>query len=432
VQQQKGVADAVIEAQSLSTKFSRLSHPTRLSLLVSALFACTIIITMCTPAPNPSAAPPASGKTYYVAKTGRNSNSCKQAKNPATAKQTIKEGINCLSAGDTLIVKSGTYSEGIKGEDIPSGSSGTPTVVKSEVKHGAILQTNSGRGISLGDGVNQHWIVLDGFVIDGSNNPNGQLNMNAKDGSGDIVIQNLEIKNIPYPDDTANGYSGASLSNKTSNTVLRNLLVHDIGRGSENNQHYWAYGIYFSGSGYTLENSEFYNITGFALHGYNGGGDGASNNIIRNNYFHDTGASLLMCQENNQIYNNILVRVSRGPGSGGIETGASCAGGASGNNQIHHNTIVDSGGNCINSGYSRGNTVRDNICWRNNNDTVTGDNGAGTVQDHNYLGQDPQFVNAGARDFHIQSGSPAKTAGSNGGEVGAYGNGNTCVGPECG
>jgi hypothetical protein len=112
----------------------------------------------------------AHGATYYVAKTGSNRNSCKQAKNPATAKQTINAGISCLKGGDTLIVRPGTYSEGIKGEDIPSGSSGTPTVVKSEVKGGAILKPDmSVRGISLGHGVNQHWVVVDGFVVDGSN-----------------------------------------------------------------------------------------------------------------------------------------------------------------------------------------------------------------------------------------------------------------------
>jgi hypothetical protein len=46
--------------------------------------------------------------------------------------------------------------------------------------------------------------------------------------------------------------------------------------------------------------------------------------------------------------------------------------------------------------------------------------------------QDPQFVNASGGDFHLQPNSPAKTAGSDGREVGAYGNGNACVGVDCG
>ena len=51
---------------------------------------------------NPSAVASASfvntgtGKTYYVAKTGSNSNSCTQAQNQSTPKLTISAGISCL------------------------------------------------------------------------------------------------------------------------------------------------------------------------------------------------------------------------------------------------------------------------------------------------------------------------------------------------
>src|SRR5688572_29597159 len=64
----------------------------------------------------------AHAETYYVAKSGTNSNSCTQAKTATTAKLTIAAGTACLAAGDTLIIGAGTYAEGISIGAIPSGT----------------------------------------------------------------------------------------------------------------------------------------------------------------------------------------------------------------------------------------------------------------------------------------------------------------------
>src|SRR5262249_32830220 len=57
----------------------------------------------------------AQAATYYVAKTGSDSNNnCMQAQSPSTPKLTIngvQGGASCLSAGDTLEIKGGTYAE---------------------------------------------------------------------------------------------------------------------------------------------------------------------------------------------------------------------------------------------------------------------------------------------------------------------------------
>ena len=58
--------------------------------------------------------------TYYTAKSGSNSNSCAQAQNVSTPKLTIGAGIGCLSSGETLIVKAGTYNESL--DSTPSGT----------------------------------------------------------------------------------------------------------------------------------------------------------------------------------------------------------------------------------------------------------------------------------------------------------------------
>src|SRR5215475_8185649 len=70
--------------------------------------------------------------TYWVATSGSDSNSCSSAQNNTTPKRTIAAGISCMSAGDTLTVRSGTYSEGYI---FPNGTNGL--TIKSETKYGA-------------------------------------------------------------------------------------------------------------------------------------------------------------------------------------------------------------------------------------------------------------------------------------------------------
>jgi len=51
----------------------------------------------------------AGGTTYYVATTGEDSRSCTEAQNINTPRKTIESGIQCLFAGDTLLIRGGTY-----------------------------------------------------------------------------------------------------------------------------------------------------------------------------------------------------------------------------------------------------------------------------------------------------------------------------------
>ena len=54
---------------------------------------------------------PSYGEIYYVSTTGSDAHTCRQSQSLAMAKKTISAGVSCLTAGDTLYVKGGTYNE---------------------------------------------------------------------------------------------------------------------------------------------------------------------------------------------------------------------------------------------------------------------------------------------------------------------------------
>ncbi len=64
----------------------------------------------------------AQAATYYVAKNGKDANSCAQAQSSSAPKLTIGDAVGCLTAGDTLYVRAGSYNETLI-YTVPSGSS---------------------------------------------------------------------------------------------------------------------------------------------------------------------------------------------------------------------------------------------------------------------------------------------------------------------
>jgi parallel beta-helix repeat protein len=368
--------------------------------------------------------------TYYVTASGGQGGCSTNTNSPQTG---LNNGIACLSGGDTLIAKAGVYGEVINVGGIPSGTSGIRTTIRSEVLHGAILRPSGGgvRFVQFWEYNNQQWIVIDGFSLDGANAsaPVVGIDVRPQAGTDNLLLQNMEVKTFAGWDSCAVtlALSGGG-PGPVSNVVFRNLDIHDIGYnqtpGSTCNCCY-SYGIYLSGSGYTLENNRFSNISGYGIHGYAGGGPGASNNVIRNNTFTTTGVTgIFLCGGNNQVYNNIVKQAgSGGPGAGapGIELASSCSGQSSSQNLIANNTVVSGGGACMNLGATTSSTAQNNICAQNGTNSIGG-GGASTTINTNLCSTagtgctvvgDPFFVNPGAGDYHVQTGSPAIGAGVN-------------------
>jgi len=387
-------------------------------------------------------------ETYWVATNGNNGNSCGAAQSQNTPKATITNATGCMTGGDTLILRCGTYNQTID-DTIPNGSPAGNTIVRAETKGCAILRPNNKSSVDgyslviLGRTQDRSYITLDGLVVDGSNTSQGMggiiLTVQGPfdhPPTGDIhhiTVQNCEIRNL------AANYQNWSDSNAFMVTghqnTLRNNAVHDIGNNQSNNpgdDFAFPYGIYFNGDDHVIENNEWYRIAGYTIHMF-GASDTihgnnpmfADRNIFRNNYVHDAGTSLFCGGHSNHIYNNIFANIGRGligggpsPFQGGLQIGGYCDGNSSGENQVYNNTIWHSNWQCISLSLGGGestsnNIIRNNICYQNDGGDGIFQNagGSGNVQDHNLLGPNPLFANTGAADFHLNTGSPAINTG---------------------
>ena len=60
--------------------------------------------------------------TYYVSPGGSDARSCTEARSASTPKRTIRDAVQCLAAGATLLVRGGTYPEAIESAIAPGSS----------------------------------------------------------------------------------------------------------------------------------------------------------------------------------------------------------------------------------------------------------------------------------------------------------------------
>jgi hypothetical protein len=366
--------------------------------------------------------PPAWATTYYAAPTGQSTCSMNQA----APQGGLRAALTCLTPGDTLHVADGTYNnDQIDLARVPNGTSNTARTQITATR-GAVLTTSSSGPACLQVHTGRSYITVTGFTCDHANDPRGSGGVDFADnsnGTHDITITGMEIKNFTgdttYQDNFIT-LAGVGAAWNVTNVVFDNLYVHDIGLGQTpgccNNGAY-GYGVYLSGTGYTVQNSSFVNVAGFGIHGYCSG-DCARDNVIKNNTFVNTGA-LYGAGPNWQIVNNVLVSVGYGlaaaaPGAQAIGISVGRYGPAdAGGDLIANNSIFHSRGACIEVGSTHvgAATIRNNICYKTGNDSITTVSSPQIVESHNAFGVDPRWVNPDGGDLHLQAGSPAIDAG---------------------
>jgi len=354
--------------------------------------------------------------TFHVAQSGgSDGNSCSAAQNANTAKLTIGAGIGCLSGGDTLIIHAGTYPEQIHDHTIPSGSSGAPTIVKGNgnpaqgTGERAIIRTPPLGGYQSVMATSGHDIMIDGLVLDGINNKNVVLEFA---GGPNLTLQNSEIMNMgPIPND-GNGAACVDLVVEGGNNRVIHNKIHDCQNSGDDPNGLSTHCIYTHGNNNTVDGNEIFNCGNHGIQQFNNPGSGitSNGNTFKNNRIYNCAARgiLLSSGDNNIAYNNIIYNSGFNKPGGG-RGALACTDGN--NNQFYNNTVY---GNLVGLRAGpqgpNGTVFRNNIVFNNNTDFQT-DGSNGTVDDHNLLGVNPLFVNAGAGDFHVQSNSPASNAG---------------------
>ena len=356
--------------------------------------------------------------TYYVSTSGNNSYSCAQAQSTSTPKRTLNNAVACLSGGDTLLVRAGTYPEALL-NNVPSGTSWTNKVRIAAYPGETVWMTPTSGTFVLYFAGSSRYIEFDGINLDGDNVTANAVKIESFSASNDphhIRFQNLEVLGESSSADTSQSRVGIIVvgiianaigGNEFLNVTFRRMRNFFVGQGS--------LGLYIQTSNNLVDGCDFSDFRFGGLQVYNSYGNQANNNIIRNSRFHDpfrfsgaahVGALIYTTNSGTLFYNNLIYNIpSDGGNTKGIEFGA-----ASANVGFYNNTIYNVGGAGLRVQGST-NIIRNNISYGNSSNNYT-NVGSGTVASNNMTdGTNPLFVNAGAGDFRLQSTSRGLDAG---------------------
>jgi len=271
-----------------------------------------------------------------------------------------------------------------------------------------IRASGPGTGGAMLDFTNVHYVHLKNLTIDAVDwaydlTNGGSTNaIKIQDNSDHIRIEDSTIKNargLTNPSATKGIITGGIGFNEFLNLDIFNNL---------------GYGIYISGTNNVIDGCKFHDNNRYGIHMYNDGG-GVNDNIIRNTRVYNNGDNSAGCWggcihpgmvvnsgSNNLIYNNLIYNNA----GGGFQV-------AGDNTKVYNNTAYGNGSGA--AGFdiqAHGADVRNNISLGNSSGQIVNGGSGNTISSNTTTGSPTSiFVNPGAADFHLQSGSPAIKAG---------------------
>ncbi len=414
-----------------------------------------------TPTPTQTPAQTPTPMIYYVAKSGSDSNTGTQS----SPWLTIQKAANTMQAGDTVLVRAGTYYGGVRPAN--SGSSGAYITYKAYPGETVVIDGSSGSYDSWGlFGISQkQYIVVDGFEIRNTGSSSRVYPGVQVGGSSTayITLKNLTIHNCANSGILAFGTGTFPAAAFIKNLTIDNCVLY-------HNNVYWGQESLslIAVDGFEVKNCKVYDAQGTlggrgevvegidckegtkngSIHDcevyetligiYIDCGKTPEGNIaVYNNKLHDNYyEGIVLAAEDGaelsdvRIYNN-LIYYNRDRGFI-IENYNFNVSFSFINNTLYHNTnaeiavynpdaltkgVIRNNIICADSKYSFllaysdqdiKNTVIDHNLFYNSS-LYDGQKNALGIK---YLVVDPLFVNAAGLDFHLQNSSPAINAGS--------------------
>ena len=350
------------------------------------------------------------GNTYYVdAAAGSDSYTEAQARNESTPWKTIQKAVNSFappSSGHVRIfVKNGTYravadSNGVQatvtfqnlGSRTPSAGSvlnlmaypGHSPVVQEPPYAGGTPGNAERHSFWFGD-TSAKFIRVRGFRVTQNTAAMNQAQGFRIDSSSDIEIDQCEISGWKSAAVGSNPRAqGVYIGSGSTRVHLYNVVVHDIGNPATEATNL-SHGFYIQGSYHVLANVLSYdNRNGFGVQFYAGGGGGPGH-IVTN-----------LVTANNKM-------------SGMVVDGTYTA-------TVRNSVFYDNDQWGLSVRGSANVTAENTISFANGSTGTLGNGfnteGSSKLTLQNILGVNPLFVNFGARNFRIQSGSPAYRTGA--------------------
>lgn len=250
--------------------------------------------------------------TYYVAPTGLDTNAGTAERPFATPQR----GLNIAKAGDTIVVRAGTYKNAGTGNRLVtisrSGTASAPITFRSERQHGAVLEGDNLTPFGVVIEANVAYVNIEGFTI--QNLTMGGIWANTDPGSHHITIARNKIHGVGRPQTKCEdglGRAGIFLNPSSWNYKIERNVIHDNGRVptpacdllpyADNHNYRHDHGIYAQGRFHQIENNIFYNHpAGYhvKIDGHYGALDRASqfsHSVVNNTFGKNTNPDTRVC-----------------------------------------------------------------------------------------------------------------------------------------
>ncbi|RJQ37444.1 MAG: right-handed parallel beta-helix repeat-containing protein, partial [Dehalococcoidia bacterium] len=355
-------------------------------------------------------ATPAWAVTYWASPSGSDANACSAVDGTSDpgVYRTLNGARSCMVAGDTLVLKAGTYTS-------PVGCLPANSTLRAAVGEAAIIRPNTSTGqCSPGNAavvvneISGVTILGDRYdasqagalTLDLTNWPNG--NGTGVSYYGTVTsgaIRGIEIMEWGRGTDLLRNaiYVNAAT---ISNIQITHNYIHDGGSSGADQEH----GLYIRGPNFVVEYNHFEDVSAYCIHAYNGSSNTNDGLIVRYNWFNRCGAyGFLLGSGDNMVgHDNIVSNSGDGADPAKVYGCWNVAFGSPNGVNIYNNTCYNNKGRRYRVGTGSTNVVaRNNIYYLRHASGALDESSGGFTESHTLVASSDPFQNAVGNNFSL-------------------------------